>query len=82
MKRERENPGCPCNCKRRAIVPSCHWDPGPEKAARRAVTREPGDLPVAVVFRPARVRRADGGKPARRHNQPAACAAGAYVMGS
>ena len=38
---------------------SCHWDV-PEKAARTALTREPGDLPVAVVFRPARVRRTDG----------------------
>ena len=38
---------------------SCHWDV-PEKAARPALTREPGDLPVAVVFRPARVRRTDG----------------------
>ena len=27
---------------------------------RTALTREPGDLPVAVVFRPARVRRTDG----------------------
>ena len=45
---------------------SCHWD-RPEKAARTALTREPGDLPVAVVFRPARVRRTDGYYPERRH---------------
>ena len=31
---------------------------GPGKARRSALTREPGDLPVAVVFRPAGVRRA------------------------
>ena len=28
-----------------------------------ALTREPGDLPDAVVFRPARVRRTDGENP-------------------
>src|SRR3546814_1282737 len=32
-----------------------------------ALTREPGDLPVAVVLRADRVCRADGGEPERRH---------------
>jgi len=32
-----------------------------------ALTRKPGDLPVAVVLRADRVFRADGGKPERRH---------------
>ena len=36
----------------------------PEKAAYLAVTREPGDLPFAVVFHADRVCRVDGGKPA------------------
>src|SRR3546814_1782370 len=42
--------------------------PGP------ALTREPGDLPVAVVFRADRVFRADGGEPERRQWWPCACA--------
>jgi len=38
-----------------------HWILGSGKAAcRAAMTREPGDLPVAVVLRPAGVRRANG----------------------
>lgn len=32
-----------------------------------ALTRKPGDLPVAVVFRADRGFRANGGKPDRRH---------------
>src|SRR3546814_14089898 len=47
---------------------TCHWD---QKILRRrsepALTREPGDLPVAVVLRADRVCRADGGEPERRH---------------
>ena len=39
----------------------CHWDrEDPEKAARPASTRKPGDLPVAVVHRADRVFRAGG----------------------
>lgn len=48
---------------------SCHMPLECNTLRRRheqAVTREPGDLPVAVVFRADRVFRADGGKPERR----------------
>ena len=38
--------GCPRNCKRRAKAES-HWEV-PGKAAPKAMTREPGDLPSAT----------------------------------
>lgn len=38
--------GCPRNCERRAKAES-HWDI-PGKAATKAMTREPGDLPSAT----------------------------------
>ena len=41
--------GCPRNCKRRALAEN-HWGV-PGKAASEAMTREPGDLPSAVVTR-------------------------------
>jgi hypothetical protein len=50
-----QDPGCPCNCERRAIG---HMPLGiflPEKAVGPALTRKPGDLPDAVVFRADRV---------------------------
>ena len=42
----------------------CHWKRSFREGDRPALTRKPGDLPVAVVFRADRVSRADGGKPA------------------
>lgn len=35
----------------------------PEKATEKAMTREPGDLPVVVVYRPARDCRTNGTSP-------------------
>src|SRR3954466_16055891 len=71
MKRERENPGCPCNCKRRAAAPHAIGSQDLRRRRGPALTREPGDLPDAVVLRPARVRRADGkGVAARGPCQP------------
>ena len=35
----------------------------PEKATGKAMTRKPGDLPVVVVYRPARDCRANGTSP-------------------
>jgi hypothetical protein len=43
--------GCARNCDRRALLRSCatgSFDPG---RPGKATTREPGDLPVAVVLR-------------------------------
>lgn len=45
-----------------------------EKAIIPALTRKPGDLPSAVVFRADRVFRADGGQPERRQSWPRFCA--------
>lgn len=47
---------CLRNCDRGAIRPTCHWLSGWEDG-RRALIREPGDLPVTVVPQPGGVYR-------------------------
>src|SRR5690606_7825287 len=73
-------PGCPCNCERRAIAP---YAIGiiliPRRRCEAALTRKPGDLPVAVVHRVDRVCQASGEFPERRQVWTAyrgGCAAG------
>ena len=41
---------CPRNCDRRALLPRVPLDIRPGRPGK-ATTREPGDLPVAVVLR-------------------------------
>lgn len=65
-----ERPRCPCNCKRRAIQPSRHWNQRFREGGRKASTREPGDLPDAVVLRPDRVCRTNGDILAERQSSP------------
>ena len=65
-----EGPRCPCNCKRRAIQPSRHWNQRFREGGRKASTREPGDLPDAVVLRPDRVCRTNGDILAERQSSP------------
>jgi hypothetical protein len=60
---------------------TCHWDvQSPEKAAGTALTREPGDLPDAVVLRPDRVCRVNEDVPRATTALPRRSGRAAYAL--